>query len=408
MAVRLQQSPPRLLCVQVGAREHYAVPRALAEVGANVTLFTDQWYSRSGLVGRMLAGKTGRYHADFHGTVVAASGRFLLEDLVARFRRRRGWNATLVRNIRFRSRLSAYLSATPGDSFDGVFAYSYTAMPALEWARRSGVPGVLGQIDPGRREDEIVRAAVGTGWTSPPETYWKDWIRETQAASHIVVNSMWSRDCLVESGVSAEKLVVIPLAYDVPVSGGSTRKELPARFSSERPLRLLFLGQVIARKGVGPLLEAMECLRKEGEPVELDIVGGGAADLMARAVATPGCRVHGWCARSATGVHYTRADAFVLPTLSDGFALTQLEALSAGLPLLVSRFCGDVVQPGVNGERLERVDAGAIVEVVRRWIREAGTLRRLAAGCSVSPAFSLASVGCAYLDLINRESWEAV
>jgi glycosyltransferase involved in cell wall biosynthesis len=36
----------------------------------------------------------------------------------------------------------------------------------------------------------------------------------------------------------------------------------------------------------------------------------------------------------------------ILPTLSDGFALTQLEALAYGCPVIASQFCGEVVTPG--------------------------------------------------------------
>ena len=70
--------------------------------------------------------------------------------------------------------------------------------------------------------------------------------------------------------------------------------------------------------------------------------------------------------RDASGVHwhgprgetaarfYREADVFLFPTLSDGFGLTQLEAQAWRLPVIASRFCGDVVQDGVNGLLLAR------------------------------------------------------
>jgi glycosyltransferase involved in cell wall biosynthesis len=40
---------------------------------------------------------------------------------------------------------------------------------------------------------------------------------------------------------------------------------------------------------------------------------------------------------------------FVFPTLSDGFGVTQLEAMAHGLPVIATRNCGEVVEHGVNG-----------------------------------------------------------
>jgi glycosyltransferase involved in cell wall biosynthesis len=46
---------------------------------------------------------------------------------------------------------------------------------------------------------------------------------------------------------------------------------------------------------------------------------------------------------------YRSADLFVFPTLSDGFGVTQLEAMAHGLPVIATRNCGEVVEDGVNG-----------------------------------------------------------
>jgi glycosyltransferase involved in cell wall biosynthesis len=49
-----------------------------------------------------------------------------------------------------------------------------------------------------------------------------------------------------------------------------------------------------------------------------------------------------------TDAFYERADLFLFPTLSDGFGLTNLEAQAWSLPIVASRFCGEVVRDGVN------------------------------------------------------------
>lgn len=60
---------------------------------------------------------------------------------------------------------------------------------------------------------------------------------------------------------------------------------------------------------------------------------------------------------------------FLFPTLSDGFGLTQLEAQAWQLPIIASRFCGEVVKDQVNGVILSTVTAEAIAAVLQNWIK---------------------------------------
>jgi glycosyltransferase involved in cell wall biosynthesis len=68
--------------------------------------------------------------------------------------------------------------------------------------------------------------------------------------------------------------------------------------------------------------------------------------------------------RSDVHRYYRDADVFLFPTFSDGFGLTQLEAQAWKLPVVASRFCGDVVTDGVNGVLLDEVSADAIARVL--------------------------------------------
>ena len=55
----------------------------------------------------------------------------------------------------------------------------------------------------------------------------------------------------------------------------------------------------------------------------------------------------------------------MLPTHSDGFALTQLEALAYGLPVIATPRCGDVVEPGRTGWLVQPGDHEQLAEVLR-------------------------------------------
>jgi glycosyltransferase involved in cell wall biosynthesis len=86
---------------------------------------------------------------------------------------------------------------------------------------------------------------------------------------------------------------------------------------------------------------------------------------------------------------YQAADIFILPTLSDGFAITQLEAQAYGLPVIASRFCGSVVDSGRNGMVLQEPSAACIAAAIRDCIADPGKLQNFAAGSHVANGFSL-------------------
>jgi glycosyltransferase involved in cell wall biosynthesis len=66
---------------------------------------------------------------------------------------------------------------------------------------------------------------------------------------------------------------------------------------------------------------------------------------------------------------YRRSHIFILPTHSDGFGLTQLEAQSWGLPVIASLNCGEVVRHGENGLLLPKVSALVIAETIEAILR---------------------------------------
>ena len=266
-----------------------------------------------------------------------------------------------------------------------LFSYSYTAQEPFRLAKDRGWRTVLGQIDPGPAEERIVAVltarwpqyARSPGVPAGPVDYWSNWREECSLADIIVVNSDWSREALLDERIPGEKIVVLPLAYE-PGAGRSEQRATArppiSGFSRERPLRVLFLGQAIVRKGIHDLVNAARLL--QGEPICFDVVGAHGAvpdDL-------PGnVTFHGPVARSKVAQWYRQADVFVLPTHSDGFALTQLEAMSYGVPVVATPHCGAVVQHGRNGwivrpgnpEQL----AGALCEAINSPARLAAMSR---------------------------------
>jgi glycosyltransferase involved in cell wall biosynthesis len=90
---------------------------------------------------------------------------------------------------------------------------------------------------------------------------------------------------------------------------------------------------------------------------------------------------------------YKHADVFILPTLSDGFAITQLEAQAYGLPLIVSRHRGDVVQGNVNGLLLDEPSAGAMESAIRFCLERPNELARFSRCATVKEEFTISRPG---------------
>lgn len=342
---------------------------------------------------RSLKSAAGRFHPGLSSARVtapnAAALTFAMRSGIAGAR---GWNLINKRNDWFQRSVVTQLTRREDSSGPlNVFAYSYAAEGIFKFARERGWRTVLGQIDPGPAEERILAKLHNgrrNGWQPAPAEYWKQWRRECELADRIVVNSNWSCDALLGEGVAAEKIRVIPLAFDPPAESHSFARSYPDAFTSERPLRVLFLGQINLRKGAPQLFEAVKLL--VNEPIEFWFVGPLQIDI------PPGVKdrikCFGVAARSDVARYYRDADLFILPTHSDGFGLTQLEAQSWKLPVIASRYCGDVVTHNVNGLILDGVSGPTIAETLRQLLRAPECLQTMSDNSRVDERFSLGSL----------------
>ena len=215
-------------------------------------------------------------------------------------------------------------------------------------------------MDPSRTEVEIVReeALRWPDWAKQavdvPEEYFVWRKTEWALADVVMANSRWTRDALIQQGVPREKIAVVPLAFESPVETGFKPRAKP----DNEPLKVLFLGQVNIRKGIPYLIEAARLLQRA--PIHIDVVGPIGIQDQHVVKASSNIRFHGAVPRGQVEDFYKKADVFVLPTISDGFALTQLEAMAHGLPVIATAHCGDVVTDGLDGFLVPPRDSAAL------------------------------------------------
>jgi glycosyltransferase involved in cell wall biosynthesis len=375
------------ICCQLGARDHYSVPRGLHRRGLLEQLITEAWVPPSSAFA-MLPGELGERLRQRYDKSLANANVLHWTASIVGFELRASlstscniWEPIIARNNWFQSQVVGQLKALrPAPRTGVVFAYSYAAREILRVARDLGYTTVLGQIDPGPAEERIVNElCVRNGHPIAerqrvPTSYWEAWREECDISHRIVVNSPWSRKGLIDEGVPVEKINVVPLAYDPPKKARRFTRVYPKSFSAARPLRVLFLGSLIPRKGVHEMLEAATLLNYA--PVEFWFVGPSGVKAPVR-VENPRIRWTGPVARESVHEFYRNADVFILPTHSDGFGLTQLEAMTWGLPVITSKNCGEVVHHGFNGLVLPTVTAEAIAEAINWCRKNAGALGQM-------------------------------
>jgi glycosyltransferase involved in cell wall biosynthesis len=391
------------ICCQLGAREQYAVPRALQAVRALDCLATDAWVpprSILRIVGEQKSEIRDRWHEELKGAPVTSFNWSLIAfEILARARRLRGWPLIVARNRWFQRKVASFLSGhhlSTLSSQPTFFSYSYAALEPLRFAKSQGWKTFLGQIDPGPVEEEIVaeeaerQPSLAPNWRRAPADYWNSWRKECDLADRIVVNSQWSFDALAQMGIPKEKLSIIPLAFENKMPSFSPKK-YPKQFTGTRPLRVLFSGQINLRKGIARLLKVAKSL--QSEPVEFLMVGPIQINIPKDARLNQKILWFGPVARNKVRNYYQQADVFILPTLSDGFGLTQLEAIAQRLPLIASRRCGEVVVNRVNGLLLEEPTEAAIEEALRFCLRNPDQLAHFSENATVSEQFSLPYLG---------------
>jgi glycosyltransferase involved in cell wall biosynthesis len=160
-------------------------------------------------------------------------------------------------------------------------------------------------------------------------------------------------------GVAPSAIRCVPNA--VPRGEPSAPRRRP-----NHPVRFLFVGQLIPRKGVAELLEAFSQL-PEGE---LYVAGEGPLQpLVDRAVQSARVTYAGQIDRSALQQLYADCDVLVLPSRYEVWGLVINEALEHGLPVIATQAVGavdDLVVNDVNGYVTRTADADDLRQAMER------------------------------------------
>jgi len=156
---------------------------------------------------------------------------------------------------------------------------------------------------------------------------------------------------------------VIPNGVRLPAGGIPTLR----RRAAGEPLRIVFVGQAVERKGLPVLLRAFEALRGQ-VPAELTIVGSTREEIEPLLVDGAGVTALGRVDDHAKQAALLGADVLCAPSLGgESFGMVLTEAFAAGRPVVASDIAGyrDVVADGADGLLVPRGDATRLAETLR-------------------------------------------
>jgi starch synthase len=204
--------------------------------------------------------------------------------------------------------------------------------------------------------------AAGISNLNFPPDFEKRLEQEPHLADHVFAASEFTRQTLLEAGVGEKKIIKLPLGADVSKIKFTAKKDN----IQSRPLKLLYAGMVTQRKGIKYLLDAVKDFQHKD--VELHIIGNifGAREEFEK---YSSCYIyHGPVSQSELFEKYTEYDALVLPTVFEGFALVVIEAMAAGLPVIITPNCigPDIIEEDKNGYLVPVRDVKSIVEAVKK------------------------------------------
>lgn len=187
---------------------------------------------------------------------------------------------------------------------------------------------------------------------------------------------------------------LFPFGYFVP------GESLPPRTrpAAAGPLRLVFVGTLIRRKGLDLLLAAQRRLHERGVSVQLDVFGPGDPTSWFSATEA-GVRYGGKIPFGTAQEVIARYDCLVLPSRYDGWGVVVNEALCAGVPVVCSDAVGahSVVEAFQSGKVVPGEDPAALADCLLQLATEPGLLERLRSGAHKAAEKLQPAVAAAYL-----------
>lgn len=350
---------------QLGAREKYLYPRIINKKGRLGSFSTDMWFRRIDslpLTGKYARLKT-RWHPDLDLVNVNAKNLSSLYRMIKPYTGN-SFDKWVQQGESFGNWATKQIEKAGLSSEDYIFGYTCGSLEVAKFARERNAKMVLGQCDPGFYWYDIQKAEAEKWVTGnlniyvPSKTFKDRVLSEWSLANIIIVNSIHSKQGLINYGVDAEKIKILPL-----VSPVSRKNNFNETKSIKNKINILFVGNISFAKGFPYYAEAQKLLKND-KRFEFYAVGDMHIPNEVIQKQNWNIKFTGRLNQEELSEFYKKSHILVFPTLSEGFGQVQLEAMAYGLPVIATNKCGDVVVNGVNGKIIESCSSKQIVDAI--------------------------------------------
>ena len=265
-----------------------------------------------------------------------------------------------------------------------LWGYNSSALESFQLARKLGRTCILDRTNGDFRIYNRIMDDVKdryAPWFLPEQVRFADWIIERDDAEYavsdlIVVGSEFARQTLIDAcpdKTVGDRTRVLNYCFDEKLF---STLPAPRPVARTGPVKFLFLGQLVPRKGIHLALEAIARLPRGQATLTLV----GAMGIPPETFAKYADRVEfiPTVARADVPRIMAEHDVFLLPTYFEGAGIVLYEALAAGMALIQSRNAALAATPD-TGIMMETIDTDTLHEAMLALIEDRDRLDHMRA-----------------------------
>ena len=253
---------------------------------------------------------------------------------------------------------------------DFIHAMPGQCLHTFRAARRLGIRTVLNHATGPVRdwirivEPELQRVSLRLTDVCPyDDAYFAREDEEYALADFHCAASSVVREQLIQRGIDAKRIWQVPYGADARIFH-------PEGAAIPKDFRIVFAGQVVLRKGLRALLDALTLAARPDWRIDFygGVAGESRQDVAGYRGATP-LTFHGAVSQETLAQAFRGGSVLVLPSLEEGFGLVVPQALNCGLPAIVSDRTGgkDFIRHHDNGSIVPAGNAQALAAELTWW-----------------------------------------
>lgn len=346
----------KVFVFHIGARDKYAIAVFFQKKKLLQSFITDYWIPQTkNIITLFFPNKaTRRYHSDLNQQCIHYNHFLKFHALLISQTKKNIFNRWIKGGSLFSRFVIEKISKQRIIKNETVILWGYTAgnMEVLNhFKNHTNFIKIHNQIDPGvtyyetqKQLQERFPKLEKKRKTFNNTTHFSEFItrikEEWRLADIIVVNSNFSKSCIIKNGADPNKIIVLPLIYD------KENENIKRKPNKNRKITVGFVGNINLIKGFYLYYEVAKVLSGR-----MSFIAAGNSYFNDKFMeeASNYISFKGHLPLKEMEKLYQEIDILVFPTYCDGFGMVQLEAMSHGIPVIASKYCGEVVEDSING-----------------------------------------------------------